>query len=181
MQLLSVNVGVRQPIASKSGFSGIFKQPQAGLVEIGPLGLAGDAIVDTDHHGGETQAVYVYFQRDYEWWSGKLGRDLAPATFGENLLLSDLESTDMHIGDRLVFDVVVLEVTYPRVPCATLAARMDDKGFVRRFFRAGRPGVYCRVVQAGAVAAGQSFRHVPAPEPRVPANELLKGYAALGE
>ena len=49
---------------------------------------------------------------------------------------------------------MVLEVTAPRIPCATLAARMDDPFFVKRFRWAERPGVYCRVVREGKVRAG---------------------------
>ena len=34
-------------------------------VEVMPLGLADDAVVDVKHHGGHDQAVYVYGAPDY--------------------------------------------------------------------------------------------------------------------
>jgi MOSC domain-containing protein YiiM len=37
----------------------------------------------------------------------------------------------------------------------TLATRMGDPAFVKRFRNAERPGLYCRVIQAGAVQVGQ--------------------------
>lgn len=156
MQLLSVNVGVERPIQNgkKSGVSGIFKIPSAAPVQITRDGLSGDVISDKENHGGPDQAVYIYGARDYAWWSEALGQPLAPGTFGENLTVSDLESAPLCIGDHLQVGEVVLEITAPRIPCATLAARMSDPLFVKRFKEAERPGLYCRVIQPGVVRAG---------------------------
>ena len=156
MQLLSVNVGSEEPIenAGKSGKTGIYKRPVRAPVEITTGGLADDTISDVKNHGGVDQAVYVFGIPDYEWWSRGLGRELPPGTFGENLTIAGLESATTNIGDRLEVGPVVLEVTAPRIPCATLAARMDDPFFVKRFRWAERPGVYCRVVREGKVRAG---------------------------
>lgn len=158
MQLISVNIG-REQVVEHNGFSdltGILKTPVAGAVEITPWGLVGDAVVDTKHHGGVDQAVYIYGEPDYAWWSAQLGYELAPGTFGENLTISGLESADLNVGDILHIGAVALQVTAPRFPCATLAARMGDAGFVKRFRAAGRPGAYCRVLSAGAVRAGDA-------------------------
>ncbi|HAJ38776.1 MAG TPA: MOSC domain-containing protein [Chloroflexi bacterium] len=158
MQLVSVNIG-RETVVEHGGFSdltGILKTPAAGAVEITPWGLTGDAVVDTKHHGGVDQAVYVYGEPEYAWWSAQLGYELAPGTFGENLTVSGLESASLNVGDILHIGAVALQVTAPRFPCATLAARMGDAGFVKRFREAGRPGAYCRVLKAGAVRAGDA-------------------------
>ena len=151
MHVLSVNIGSVQTMhnAKASGKTGIYKQPVAGPVRITINGLPGDSIVSTKHHGGPDQAVYVYGGADYAWWSSELGRALAPGTFGENLTISDLASAGLAIGDRLHIGAVILEVTAPRIPCGTLAQRMGDPGFVKRFRAAERPGVYCRVVREG--------------------------------
>src|SRR5579872_5822711 len=119
MRVVSVNVGKEQPIrgAKPSGKTGIYKMPSAAPVQVTPLGLEGDAIVDTENHGGLDQAVYVFTMPDYTWWSTHLGRPLAPGTFGENLTLSDLESATLRIGDRLQVGQVLLEITAPRIPC----------------------------------------------------------------
>lgn len=156
MQLVSVNIG-REQVVEHGGFSdltGIFKSPAAGVVEITALGLVGDAVVDVKHHGGVDQAVYVYGAPDYAWWSVQLGYELAPGTFGENLTIAGLESADLNIGDILHIGAVSLQVTAARIPCSTLAARMGDPGFVKRFRAAERPGAYCRVLQTGVVQAG---------------------------
>jgi MOSC domain-containing protein YiiM len=156
MQLISVNIGRARPIrnAKPSGKTGIYKLPVSGPVQITYTGLGGDAICDTEHHGGVDQAVYVYGTPDYAWWSKLLGRELSPGTFGENLTITGMESGVVRIGDRWHIGSVILEVTAPRVPCVTLAARMGDPSFVRRFREAERPGLYCRVIQEGSVQVG---------------------------
>ncbi len=170
MQILSVNVGKARPIASKTGETGIYKEP-AGAVEITRNGLAGDAICDTENHGGVDQAVYIYGEGDYAWWTAELDREMEPGMFGENLTVSELESADYVIGDRfhiqtssgdgvvldgVVLDGVVLEVTAPRIPCGTFAQRMGDPQFVKRFRHAERPGLYCRVLVPGTVQPGDA-------------------------
>jgi len=158
LTLVSVNVGKAQPIrnAKPSGKTGIFKVPTADPVEITPLGLHGDEIVDTENHGGTEQAVYVFTMPDYAWWSSSVGRPLVAGTFGENLTLSELESASLNIGDRFRIGRTLLEITSPRVPCVTIAARMNDPQFVRKFRDGERPGVYCRVIETGFVQVGNS-------------------------
>jgi MOSC domain-containing protein YiiM len=156
MELISVNTGRAEPIENgkKSGVTGIFKRPRQASGYVGPEGLAGDTICDKKNHGGPDQAVYLYGTTDYAWWSAVLGRELEPGTFGENLTISELESAQFNIGDRLHVGEVILEVTAPRIPCVTLAARMGDPAFVKRFRAAERPGLYCRVTRAGSVQVG---------------------------
>jgi MOSC domain-containing protein YiiM len=159
MHVTSVNVKL-----PPAGGTAIDKQPVAGPVAIGVEGLAGDGVGNRRHHGGPDQAVYAYGAADYAWWERALGRPLAPGTFGENLTIEGLESAPLQVGDRLVIGEVVLEVTSPRLPCATLAARMGDDHFIRRFRDARRPGLYLRVLVPGNLAAGDpvSLEHAPA-------------------
>jgi MOSC domain-containing protein YiiM len=156
MQLLSINVAAARAIdpARPHVLTGIYKEPVAGPVQVTATGLPGDAIISKRHHGGSDQALYVYGGADYAWWVAELGREIAPGTFGENLTISDLESAQLAIGDRLHIGDVVLEVTAPRIPCETFAARMGDPIFVSRFRVAERPGAYCRVIREGTIQAG---------------------------
>lgn len=178
LRLRSVNVGKETAIegAGKSGQTGIFKRPVDGPVEITPAGLVGDTIMDKKNHGGPDQAVYVFGTPDYEWWSEELGRELLPGAFGENLTISDLEGADMCVGDRLSVGPVVLQVTAPRIPCGTLAARMGEPAFLKRFTRAERPGVYCRVVRTGEVRAGNAVEHAPYDGERVPMLDVFRAF-----
>ena len=159
MKLISVNIGQVEPIeeAGKNGTTGIFKRPVQGPVFVKALGIPEDAVVDKKHHGGPDQAVYIYTEPDYAWWAEALGRTMPPGTFGDNLTLSELESASMAVGDRLHIGEVVLEVTAARIPCKTLAARMGDPDFIENFKEAGRPGLYCRVLQEGWLIAAEAL------------------------
>ncbi len=122
--------------------------------------------MDTRHHGGPDQAVYIYTREDYDVWEAELGRALPPGLFGENLLISGLESAAMRVGDRLELGETggaLLEVTAPRIPCATLAAHVGDPAFVKQFKGLARPGFYTRVLRGGEVGPGDSVRLIPGP------------------
>ncbi len=163
MRVLSVNIGERrtQPKGDAVETTGIYKMPTQGRVAVGPLGLPGDFIADVQDHGGPDQALFLYGAPDYAWWSAELGRALEPGTFGENLTLADFESSRCNIGDRLQIGSLVLEFTAPRIPCSTLARRMGDPQFIKRYRAAERPGMYCRVIQQGAVQAGDEAMRIP--------------------
>ena len=67
-----------------------------------------------------------------------------------------MESSSFIIGDILTIGDVILEVTMPRIPCGTFAARMCDPAWVKKFCQAERPGFYCRVKRAGVIKAGDA-------------------------
>jgi len=163
LEILSVNVGRAESVTyGKRRFrSGILKRPTAAPVLITAEGLAGDAILNRKHHGGPDQAVYAYSVEDYEWWGRELGATPAPGTFGENLTIRGLP-TNLAIGDRVVAGELVLEATAPRIPCATLAAVMQDSNFGLVFRKARRPGVYFRVLSEGSVQRGDRATLLPA-------------------
>ena len=178
MHVLSINIGAARAVdpTRPHDLTGIYKEPVAGPVQVTAAGLPGDAIISKRHHGGPDQAVYVYGSTDYAWWSAELGRVLAPGTFGENLTISDLETAGLAIGDRLHIGDVVLEVTAPRIPCGTFAARMGDPGFVARFRIAERPGAYCRVIREGTIQAGDVVTLEPYAGDVVTLAEVFRDY-----
>ena len=154
----SVQLGVPRTIQHRGGqrSSGIDKR-EVPSISIHRDGVAGDHIA-ADYHGGAGQAVYVYSREDYEFFERELNVSLTAGVFGENITVGRIPP-DPSVGDRLVFDKgVVLEVTGPRTPCSTFAARMREvvgsdpaRGWVKRFTAARRPGVYCRVIEEGEV------------------------------
>ena len=156
MNLISVNIGQERTLQRKDHVeqTGIFKFPTDNPVKVTKLGLDGDVIVSKKHHGGPDQAIYVYGEADYEWWSQQLEKEISPGTFGENLTISELQSAQYNVGDYLHIGDVTLQATAPRIPCGTFAARMNDPQWVKRFRHAERPGLYCRVIKDGFVKAG---------------------------
>ncbi|SMQ86263.1 MOSC domain-containing protein YiiM [Devosia lucknowensis] len=171
-ELIAVCVGKAEHLPNFRPLTGINKRPVAGPVMIGAMGIENDAILDRKHHGGRDQAIYVYFQDDYDWWTTQ-GITPAPGLFGENLVISGAASASTAIGDRFSIGDAVLEVTYHRTPCMTFSAKMGDKFWVKRFHKANRPGAYCRVLQPGAVTAGDAVAVTPYPGERITVSDLM--------
>ncbi|MBK8782564.1 MAG: MOSC domain-containing protein [Anaerolineales bacterium] len=158
MKIISVNLGIEKEIqmGDRMDRTGIYKYPVQNAVRVTELGLAEDFIESKKHHGGPDQAIYIYGSADYAFWEKELGVEIQPGTFGENLTISELESGPFNIGDLLHIGDVTLEVTMPRIPCGTFAARMGDPAWVKKFRQAERPGFYCRVKREGVIKAGDA-------------------------
>lgn len=183
MRITSVNIGNAETIlhGGQSMRTGICKRPIAGSVDVTELGLHGDHVLDSDHHGGPDQAVYAYSTDDYEWWASETNRDYPAGLFGENLTIRGLPS-DMYVGDRLLIGDLVLEATSARIPCGTLATRMQDRGFGQTFRKAERPGIYFRVLNPGPVSSGDSVTLVEGDAGKVTVLDLFRfAYATSHE
>ena len=168
--VISVNLGSEEPNqAKKVGVTGIRKRPTdlATLRSPGPKrgglgsGLVGDFVGDTRHHGGDRQAAYAFAREELDAWERRLDLVIPNGSFGENVTTRGLDVDASLIGDRwAVGDEVVLEVTGPRIPCATFAARMGIRGWLKRFSAVGRSGAYLSVLSGGQVLAGDQVRVV---------------------
>lgn len=182
MKLLTVNIGQPRPSAQTDGpggVTGIGKRPVDGPVEVldpgpkgdGGSGLAGDAVCDLRHHGGSDQAVYAFAREELDAWERELGgRKLANGVFGENFTTLGLDVSGARIGERWrVGTDLVLEVTSGRVPCRTFADHLGERGWVRRFTQQGATGAYLRVIEPGAVRAGDPIAIVHRPDHEVTA------------
>ena len=154
MRVLAVNRGRRSRQTGARGFTGIGKTPIQGPATIATEGVDGDQVCDRRYHGGPDQALYVYGGGDIEWWEANDQRRYPPGSFGENLLISGLETGTLAVGDILVVGAVRLQVTDARIPCRTLERHLDEPGFAKRFSAALRPGAYCRVLLPGIVETG---------------------------
>jgi MOSC domain-containing protein YiiM len=152
----------------------IDKRPVAGPVEVGADGLAGDRQIDSSH-GGADRAVYAYADEDAAFWAGELDRDIPLGLFGENLRTRGLDVTGALIGEQWRVGTALLEVRMPRTPCQNLALRMGIEGFHLRFNESGRVGAMLRVLEPGAVAAGDVVEVVARP-----AHEVTVGLLATG-
>ena len=176
MKLLSVNLGRPKPVpytSQRDGLTGIDKRPVEGAVRvsapgakgIGGSGLAGDAVCETRHHGGDDQAVYAVAREDLDEWERELGRTLPNGSFGENLTTSGLDISGALIGERWrIGESVLLEVTSGRIPCRTFQEHLGEPGWVRRFTLRGAPGAYLRVLEPGEIRAGDPVEVVHRPD-----------------
>ncbi len=177
-RIISVNVGTARElmIGRTVGRSAIDKRPVSGPVRAGRLGLAGDEQADKQDHGGRDQALYAYAQEDLDWWTERLGREVRGGEFGENITTAGLDVTGALIGETWRLGDAVVQVTAPRIPCATFQAWTGEPHWVKRFADAGRPGAYLRVLAEGQIWAGAGIDVVARPDVRVTVGEAMRAY-----
>jgi len=179
-RLLSVNAGRARPVPWGSlRRSAIDKQPVEGSTRVATLGLEPDEQADRAHHGGADQAVYAYAREDQDLWASRIGRDVRPGSFGENLTTEGVDVTGAVIGSRWRVGSVLLEVSVPRIPCAVFAGFTGEEHWVKRFTQEGRPGAYLRVLEEGALAPGDAVAVVHTPGHGVTLGETFR--ALTGE
>ena len=171
----SVNLGKPIPNPHKTtGTTGIDKRPQDGPVEVrdpGPKhgglgsGLVGDYLGDQKHHGGQSQALYVFEREDLDRWMERLKRNLPNGFFGENLTTRGLDVNGARLGEIWrIGDTVEVRVTTPRIPCNTFRGWVGEKGWLRTFSLDARPGAYLRILTPGFIAAGDPVTVVHRPD-----------------
>lgn len=117
-------------------------------------GVVGDDVGDRRHHGGVNQAVYAYAREDLDWWAEQLDRDLTDGVFGENVTTLGVDCTHARVGELWRIGDVTLQVQGPRIPCATFAGHLGERGWVKRFTAEGRTGAYLSVVDPGVLRPG---------------------------
>jgi MOSC domain-containing protein YiiM len=177
-RVISVNVGRGKDAdwAGKLGRTAIDKRSVAGSVPVGRLGLGGDEQVDKPAHGGPEQAIYAYAREDLDWWVERLSRELANGVFGENITTGGVDVTGALIGEVWQLGTAVVQVTSPRIPCVVFAGWLDEDHWVKRFANAGRPGAYLRVLEEGAVAAGDGIEVISRPDEHVTIAESMTAF-----
>jgi MOSC domain-containing protein YiiM len=177
MILRSVQVGVPRSYGAEGAdepldrpwTSAIAKQPVAGAVWIGVMGVAGDMQADREVHGGRDKAVLAYGFEHYAAWRELLGRsDIGPGWFGENLTMTGTDEDTVCVGDRFAVGQARFEVSQPRQPCATLNRRFHRKDMVKLVQANQRTGWYLRVLTEGWVEAGMPVTLADRPFPQWP-------------
>ncbi len=178
-RLLSINVGrPKDADWADIGRTSIDKRPVTGPVEVTELGVAGDQVSDTAHHGGVDQAVYAYAREDLDFWETELGQQIRDGQFAENLTTEGIDLTNAAIGTRLQIGEVVLEIAGIRTPCNDFKGWMalsgfDNTAWVKRFAAERRPGPYLRVLATGSIAAGDPIEVVHEPDHGITVRDMF--------
>lgn len=186
MQVLHVNRALarRTSINGRQVMTAIAKQPVAGPVAVGPLGLDGDEQADLSVHGGISKAVYAYPQEHLAFWQTVRAQaqvalwdePIAPGLMGENLTVQGLREDQLWIGDRLLLPGCVLAVSEPRFPCFKFNAAMGFNQAAKLMVQSGFCGSYLAVIEPGSVCAGDAITLQPGPR-EVNLRELFRSRA----
>ena len=166
--VVSVHAGTARGlmVGGRRVLTAIAKFPQAGPVEVKPLGLVGDEQVDLSYHGGLDQAVYAYPSEHLSFWSaqraihqpGLFESAVTAGMVGENLSIRGLLETEVYVGDTLhIGSSLVLRVTRYRERCGTFNAVIGYPQAAKDMIQRALTGFYLRVITPGFVQAGDTI------------------------
>ena len=181
--IVEVRIGTAARLGDNGPLTGYRKHPVAGPVAIGPLGLEGDVQVNRRYHGGPEKAVYGYPLSGYDGWRAEfpqLGERFGPGAMGENLVVAGQDEASLHIGDIVRAGTALLQVAQIREPCSTFTAVLGTTKVARAMVKSGRCGWYYRVLEPGAVTAGDAHVVVDRPNPDWPVARLAAIAAGSG-
>jgi MOSC domain-containing protein YiiM len=176
--VLSVQVGRPAPLPwrGRAISTAIVKTPVDGPRRLTRDGFEGDEQADLTVHGGPDKAACAYASEHIPAWQERLGTELPPGAFGENLTLRGILEPEVHIGDVFGLGTARGQVSQPRGPCFKLAARWGEKALPAEMARAGVSGWYFRVLEEGEVQAGDGLDLVDR-STDVPVTEVMRvGY-----
>lgn len=128
---------------------GIPKTPKAVVKLIENYGFENDAHALSSSH---RQVSLLAFESIIKMQ--RLGLNVRPGSFAENITTSGIELTQLHIGDRLkIGDGAVIEITQIGKECHTKCAI---------YYRAGdcvmpREGIFARVIKSGLIHPGDAI------------------------
>jgi len=157
VKALNIGLPTKEQFFGKEIITGICKLPTSDPLFLSRLGLEGDGVGDLTHHGGHDKALCVYSADYFPYWEKTLGISLPDAPFGENLSVSELHEDAICIGDIFQLGTAVVQVSQPRQPCSTLAARYGRSDMVKLVVNSARTGFYFRVLQEGVISTGNTL------------------------
>ena len=164
--VVSVQIGKTKAYgdASKKSFeekawqTASFKEPIHKPAFVSFMGLYGDEVADTLHHGGIDKAVFANSYENYPLWEKFLHVSPLPmGALAENLTLSGVHEHTVCLGDIHHIGSVILRVSQPRKPCWKIAKRWNAKHFTEEIYISGLSGWYYQVLQEGLVCKNDTI------------------------
>lgn len=170
----------------------IRKKPALQAV-VHKLGAEGNDIGYKKHHGGVDKALFFMAQSSLETLNKILELDYdyhQTTMFGENFVVSELDETQVCVGDQFRIGETLVEVSQPRKPCNRLSQNTDVPDTRRVVVETGLVGWYGRVLETGVIRQGDRLEllHRPFPELTIaqlhhclsaPAKTLDKAYLSV--
>lgn len=152
MKIVSLNVGKPKMVQmdGKEVETGYYKKPVQDEIYLAKLNFEGDGQAEA-YHGGVDKAVCVYPYEHYPYWEQQLNRKLPAVAFGENVTVTGMLETDVHIGDTFSIGQAIVQITQPRRPCHKIAGRHAVKDLTACVLNSGYTGYYLRVLEEGSV------------------------------
>ena len=175
MKVISTNISQPKKIkqGNKEVLTGIYKTSIVEGIFLESTDVKNDSVIDRKFHGGIDKACYLYSSEHYPFWKEQYpDLDWHWGMFGENLTVSNLDEKNIFIGDTIEIGQAIIQVSEPRRPCLTLAARFNDKSLVKKFLNSSYPGVYVRVLQNGLVKPQDKLKLISSSEENLSIEEV---------
>ncbi|MDP1606659.1 MAG: MOSC domain-containing protein [Rhodocyclaceae bacterium] len=166
----AIFVGAVAVLADDSRSSAIVKTAVSGAVQLTEAGLVGDAHADLQAHGGPDKALHLFPAEHYASLLAAFpaARNLLPGGLGENITTRGLSEDTVCIGDIFALGAARIQVTQPRTPCWKIDRRTGCEGVAAHIAAHGCTGWHYRVLEPGAITAGDSLVHLDRPAGSVP-------------
>lgn len=136
---------------------GLCKKALEGPVRLGAHGLeSADGV--REYYEDPDCALMNYALEHYDTWRARYPSQAdalrTPGIFGENFATRGITEHAICIGDVLRAGTALLRVSWGRVACATMAARLNDEQAPEIMHRESRNGWFYRVLEEGDVRRG---------------------------
>ena len=136
MKVVSTNIGIAQSVIINNvkQRTGIYKNPTNNPIFLGKTHVQEDEISNKKVHGGTFKACYLFSAESYDHWG-----NLYPyitwdfGMLGENLTILGLNEAQINVGDIYKVGSALIQITQPREPCATLAAKIGSPKIIKQF------------------------------------------------
>ena len=182
MKVVSTNLGKPSTFEwhGKVEQTGIFKYPVSCSIFLGNLDVKKDTVIDRKHHAGEHKACYLFSKDQYDYW-----KDLYPnldwdwGMFGENLTISDMNESEIRIGDIYKIGEALVQVSQPREPCYKLGIRFKNQQIIKQFIDHGYSGTYVRILEEGYVKANDEIELIEQSKNILSVKQILSPFVNL--
>ena len=139
---------------------GMPKLPVLTPIAVTKTGVTGDRQRNRKYHGGPDRAICLFSTELYDLLRDK-GIDLPPGSVGENFTTQGIDLQRLSKGDLLRVGGCTIQLTNIRVPCNQLKKWDEDLPELI----VGQSGWVARVIEEGAVHAGDEVHLLPRESP----------------
>lgn len=161
--ILSTNIGVPKDILwdNKTINTSMLRSPTQKIFVFKDR-VIGDDFHNPQFHGLDHSRIYAFGLNSISLYYKQLNLpfEYSAGFLGENLTVDILDETSISVGDVFQVGSVILQATYPRIPCVKLNYQMQNPQGQKAMFECGRSGVYFRVLQEGTIQKGDSLSKV---------------------
>ncbi len=175
MNIHSLFAGKPAPFGPRGAPSSIVKYP-VSTIRVHKAHTEEDEQGNKKLHGGVEKVLHQYSLQGYELLNETYPQGaFAPGTIGENLLVAEMDDSNVHIGDCYLMGDVHLQVSAPRAPCNKISHRYRIANLDRFVGAHGITGWYYRVIQPGILHEMDEVMLVSRPDHTLTIAALMKG------